>query len=79
MLSPDTDLPPKPELVAKGWERRFTAGPVRIKEVVQLYEEMGYEVHLEPMVPSELSEDCKDCRLATNFFVTVYTRLPSQE
>lgn len=77
MFSPDTEeLLPKPELVAQGWARRFMAGPVRTKEAVQLYQEMGYEVHLEPIIPTDLSDACQECRLATNFFVTVYTRHP---
>lgn len=73
-LAPDTELPPKPELVAQGWVRRFMAGPGRSKEAVELYTALGYEVHLEPVIPADLSDDCKDCRLATGLFVTVYTR-----
>ncbi len=76
LLSPDTELKPNPELVAQGWERRFMAGPTRTKEAVQLYTEMGYEVHLEPVKPADLSDECQDCRLATHFFVTIYTRKP---
>jgi hypothetical protein len=72
ILSPDTELLPKPELVAQGWERRFMAGPARVKEVMQLYQEMGYEIHLEPVIPTDLSNDCQGCTLATNFFVTIY-------
>ncbi|HLF91801.1 MAG TPA: hypothetical protein VI451_22875 [Anaerolineales bacterium] len=79
MLSPDTELLPKPELVAEGWERRFMAGPARVKEVIQLYKEMGFEIHLEPVVPADLSNDCQGCTLATNFFVTIYTRNPAKQ
>ena len=35
---------------------------------------MGYEVHLEPILAADLSDECQGCTLATNFFVTVYTR-----
>ena len=74
MFSPDLEPKPKAELLAQGWERRFVADPVRTKEVVQLYREMGYDVHLEPVILADLSEDCRSCSLATNFFVTVYVR-----
>lgn len=73
-LAPDIERPSKPELVAQGWERRFMVGAGRAKESVELYSAMGYEVHLEPVVAADLSEECQDCRLATDFFVTVYTR-----
>ncbi len=73
-LAPDTEHPPKPELVAQGWERRFMAGAGRAKEATELYAAMGYEVHLEPILASDLSEECQGCTLATNFFVTLYTR-----
>jgi len=73
-ISPQGELRPDPELVALGWERRFMAGPSRAKEAISLYKEMGLEVHVEPVKPTDLSDDCKDCRLATNFFVTIYTR-----
>ena len=62
------------ELLREGWERRFVAGPARLKEAVELYESMGYEVHLEPLGPEELQEQCQDCRLAVAFFRVIYTR-----
>jgi hypothetical protein len=72
---PSLDFPPNPELVAQGWERRFMADPIRLKEAVQLYEELGYEVHIEAVKPTELSEICGDCRLTTCFaYQTIYTR-----
>ena len=73
-LAPDIERPPKPELVAQGWARRFMAGAGRAKESQELYAAMGYEVHLEPVAAADLSDECQDCRLATGFFVTVYTR-----
>ncbi len=73
-LYPDLDIPPDPRLIAEGWERRFTADPRGTKEAIQLYTEMGYEVHTEPVKPTELSDDCQGCALATRFFMTIYTR-----
>lgn len=62
------------ELLRDGWERRFVAGPERLKEAVELYESKGYEVHLEPLGPEELQDQCQDCRLAIAFFRVIYTR-----
>jgi hypothetical protein len=51
------------------------ADPVRAREAVDLYGELGYDVRLEKIDPAELSEACGACRLATCLaYVTVYTR-----
>jgi len=62
------------ELIAEGWTRRFVAAPVRLKESIELYESMGYEVHLEPLTPEDLQAECEDCRLAVALFRVIYTR-----
>ncbi|MFQ5856125.1 MAG: hypothetical protein ACE5LU_10820 [Anaerolineae bacterium] len=62
------------ELLREGWTRRFVAAPVRLKEAVELYEAIGYEVHLEPLGPEELQAECGDCRLAVALFRVIYTR-----
>jgi hypothetical protein len=73
--APHMDLKPDPRLTAAGWQRRFMADPVRGREAVQLYTELGYDVHLEAVQPSELSLACGDCRLATcRAYQTIYTR-----
>ena len=41
------------ELLAEGWERRFVATESRLKEAVELYEEIGFEVLLEPLPKEE--------------------------
>jgi hypothetical protein len=41
------------QLVAEGWERRFVAMEPRLSEAVQLYEEIGFEVLLDPL-PTEV-------------------------
>jgi hypothetical protein len=72
---PNLDLPPNPELVAQGWERRFMADPDRAEETTRLYEELGFEVRKEPVKTSELSDICSDCGLvACKTYVTIYTR-----
>ncbi|NTW03521.1 MAG: hypothetical protein HGA19_19975, partial [Oscillochloris sp.] len=65
------------ELLQAGWTRRFVVGPTRLKEVTALYEELGLAVHLEPIEPGALTDDCQGCALALTFFRVVYTRLAS--
>lgn len=66
---------PKPELVAQGWERRFITDGRRAQEMVDLYTELGYEVHLEPLQAEDFDDDCADCTLlALLQFSTIYTR-----
>jgi hypothetical protein len=37
------------KLEREGWTRQFTASEPRLSEAIALYEEMGFEVHLEPV------------------------------
>jgi hypothetical protein len=37
------------ELINSGWERRFIACEPRLSEMVEMYEEIGLKVHLEPL------------------------------
>ena len=61
------------ELRKDGWEKRFTADDPRLTEAVETYEELGFEVHLEPVESS--SEECTDCLIAfTDRYKTIYTR-----
>lgn len=62
------------DLLRDGWTRRFVGGPPRLQEAVTLYQSLGYEVHLEPLTPEELEDECRDCRLAVTLFRVVYTR-----
>lgn len=74
-LLPTLDFPPDPALEAEGWQRRFMADPDRVKEATQLYTEMGFEIRIEAIQPTELHELCGSCRLATcSAYVTIYTR-----
>jgi hypothetical protein len=76
-LSP-AQLQADPELVAQGWERRFTADEPRAKEAIELYEKLGYEVRAEPVRPEEFDDDCGDCRTVVAFhFLAIYTRRKS--
>jgi hypothetical protein len=48
------------ELIAAGWERRFVASEPRLSEMVEMYREIGFEVHLEPL-PSKEEWDASGC------------------
>lgn len=48
------------ELIAEGWERRFISSEPRLSEVVAMYEEIGFEVHLEPL-PSKEEREVLNC------------------
>ncbi len=52
----DIDLPSR----GKDWERGFTIEENRVKEYVELYESIGYEVRVEPATPEEIN-DCQVC------------------
>lgn len=62
------------ELIAQGWTRRFVGGPPRLRDTVELYKSLGYEVLLEVQAPEELREECKGCALALSLHKVVYTR-----
>jgi hypothetical protein len=63
------------ELKKEGWEKRFIADEPRLSEAVQQYEEIGFEVLLEPVDPG--SQDCTACLTDPAFrerYRTIYTR-----
>lgn len=62
------------DLTREGWEKKFNAFGARLKEAVQLYEELGYEVRLEPAEPPEDAPDesCRSC--ISQFERTIYVR-----
>ena len=45
-------------LESAGWKKQFVACEPRLSEAVEMYEEVGFEVHLEPL-PKEA--DCESC------------------
>jgi len=49
------------ELKKQGWMKQNTIGEPRLSECVGLYESLGYEVRLEPVMLSELDEECRKC------------------
>ncbi len=73
-IAPSEVLPTE-SLLADGWKRRFLAAPDRVEEVVTLYLEMGFEVHVEQLSTSQLHEACGDCAEdVCRSYVLIYTR-----
>jgi hypothetical protein len=63
------------ELKKEGWEKRFTTDEPRLSEMVEQYEELDFEVLLEPVDSS--SEECTRCLTDPAFstrYKTIYTR-----
>jgi len=70
------------ELIKQGWQRRFFASEPRLSEMAAMYEETGFEVHLEPLStveePDKDREGCGECMICfTGFedrYQVIYTR-----
>lgn len=61
------------ELKRGGWTKRFTVDEPRLSEVVAEYEEIGFEVLLDPVDTS--SEECASCfTVFSDRYKTIYTR-----
>ena len=64
------------ELRKEGWEKRFTIDEPRLSEMVEQYNELGFEVLLDPVETS--SEQCTTCIEAfRDRYRTIYTRQKS--
>jgi hypothetical protein len=67
--------PRQEELAQEGWEKKFTAAEPKLSEYIRMYEEMGFEVHEEPLTREELGQECSSCFVfAADIFQTIYTR-----
>jgi hypothetical protein len=70
------------ELIEQGWLRRFVAAEPRLGEMAALYEQTGFEVHLEPLpaveAPDKESERCEECMICfqgcEDRYQVIYTR-----
>ncbi|UCE18736.1 MAG: hypothetical protein JSV84_18155 [Gemmatimonadota bacterium] len=49
------------ELEKGGWESRSIADEPRVRELVDLYESLGFETHIEPVRPEEMVGECTEC------------------
>ena len=65
------------ELKKEGWTKRFVTDEPRLSEAVEQYEEIGFDVLLEPV--DSTSEECTSCIAAfPERYKTIYTR-PKKE
>ena len=49
------------ELEKEGWERRSIVDEPQVKELVDLYESLGFEIHVEPVRSEEMVGECTEC------------------
>jgi hypothetical protein len=49
------------ELVAAGWEERFSASGRRLEEMAAYYESLGYEVRIEGLTDVASAGSCTSC------------------
>jgi hypothetical protein len=70
------------ELMQQGWQRRFCAAEPRLTEMAAIYEETGFEVHLEPLatvIKQDRDHDgCEGCMICyqgvEDRYQVIYTR-----
>ena len=63
------------ELEKQGWVKRTTIDEPRLSEIIEEYEFLGFEVHLEPIKLEDLDEECRTCyQNQLDKLKTVYTR-----
>lgn len=67
-------MTPEEKLISEGWQKQSTYDDPRLTEMAVMYEEIGLEVHLEPL-ESENETGCTGCmQLMPDSFKTIYTR-----
>ena len=72
-------MTPADKLISEGWEKKATYDDPRLTEMVEMYQEIGLEVHLEPF-NAENEEGCTSCmQQSPERFKTIYTRKKSGE
>ena len=70
-------MTPEEKLTSEGWEKRAIYDDPRLMEIVEQYEEIGFEVHLEP-IRTENKDGCIDCiQQNPDRFKIIYTRKKS--
>lgn len=61
-------------LVDAGWQKRATYDELRLAEIVEMYEDLGFEVYVQPFNPDE-ETGCAEClKVSPEKYKTVYTR-----
>jgi len=71
-------MTPEEKLISDGWQKQATYDDPRLTEMVDMYKEIGLEVHLEPFNP-EKEKGCTGCMaFMPDTYKTVYTRKKEQ-
>ena len=71
----DAQIQADPARLAAGWTRRFIADRARVREMIVLYEELGFEVAADAIRPEHMAGSCEDCQLLIlQQFQMIYTR-----
>ncbi len=68
------DIPSDPELVAEGWTFRCNTDHVKLNDIVDTYQELGYKIRLQPVNLFGLSSECRGCASTLQTFSAVYTK-----
>jgi len=72
-------MTPEEKLISEGWQKKATYDDPRLAEMVKMYEEIGFDVHLEPF-NADNEDGCTGCmELFPEQFKTIYTRKKSGE
>ncbi len=67
-------MTPQEKLISQGWEKKATYDEPRLTEMVEMYEQIGLEVHLEPFKAAN-EDGCTGCmQQFPDQFKTIYTR-----
>ena len=62
------------DLIAQGFKKRTVYDEPRLSEIVEMYEEMGYEVRLVPLDPDS-EPGCSECmKVDPDKFKVIFTR-----
>jgi len=62
------------ELEKEGWEMASTTSGAHLRRVLEMYQELGFDVYLEEMTPEECG-GCTICYVTGNETITrIYTR-----
>ena len=67
-------MPSQEELEKQGWAPASVTGGEHLRRVLEMYQELGFETHLEEINPEECSE-CTECyKSGGETIYRVYTR-----
>ena len=72
-------LPADDALTAQGWEFRCNTDANRLREIVDTFEEMGFEVRLEPLNLEGIDDACNGCVETLCQLSAVYVRRPNKQ